>query len=153
PGVNIAYQGAAGKNLEYTIVAQPGADLSQIHLTINGAQGLSLDAAGNLDIQTPGGTVVMQTPVVTQTAPAGSSASTHRTHSTSASSVAANFVLENANTIRFQVTGNDPTQALVIDPIIAYSGYLGGGLGGANTNDLGLGVAVDPAGDAFVIGQ
>src|SRR5262249_14393304 len=98
PGVNIAYQGAAGKNLEYTITAQPGADLSQIQLTINGAQGLSLDGAGNLDIQTPGGTVVMQSPVVMQTAPAGSTITTQSTDASSGSP-AASFVLENANTI------------------------------------------------------
>src|SRR5262249_59624414 len=43
----------------------------------------------------------------------------------------------------------DKTYALVIDPTLTYSTYLGGSTG----NDVGLGVAVDSAGSAYITGQ
>src|SRR5262249_41313417 len=74
PGIDVVYQGASGRNLEYSFHVQPGADVSQIQLAFTGEQSLSVDGSGNLDIQTPSGTVVMQAPVATQSAVTSTSA-------------------------------------------------------------------------------
>gem|GEM_PF-3369585 len=48
----------------------------------------------------------------------------------------------------FQVGDYDPTRPLVIDPVLAYSTYLGG-----SDYDMGKGIAVDGAGNAYVTGR
>src|SRR5436190_683132 len=42
----------------------------------------------------------------------------------------------------------DPSQVLVIDPILSYSTYLGG-----KSEDIGWDIAVDPDGSAYVAGE
>lgn len=48
----------------------------------------------------------------------------------------------------FELGAYDHSLALVIDPVLAYSTYLGG-----SSSDLGEAVAVDAAGNAYVTGQ
>jgi Beta-propeller repeat len=47
--------------------------------------------------------------------------------------------------VRFRVAAWAASQPLVIDPVLGYSTYLGGA-----SNDEGLGIAVDAAGNAYV---
>ncbi|MBI3970090.1 MAG: SBBP repeat-containing protein [Chloroflexi bacterium] len=47
----------------------------------------------------------------------------------------------------FHLGAYDPARPLVIDPVLVYSTYLGG-----NCFDAGNGMAVDPAGNAYVAG-
>jgi len=50
--------------------------------------------------------------------------------------------------VGFQVGSYDATKALVIDPVLSYSTYLGG-----NNGDGGQGIAVDGLGNAYVTGN
>jgi len=52
------------------------------------------------------------------------------------------------NRITFEVTNYDKTRPLVIDPVLAYSTYLGG-----SSDDFGLGVALDASGSAYLTGN
>jgi len=61
--------------------------------------------------------------------------------------VEGNYVLSAANELSFEVPGYDPRRTLVIDPVLVYSTYLGG-----SGDDVGTGIAVDPAGNAYVTG-
>ena len=62
--------------------------------------------------------------------------------------VAGQFKLLDADTYTFTITGSyDPTRELVIDPDLAWSTYLGG-----SGDDVGYGIAVDAAGNAYVTG-
>ena len=59
-------------------------------------------------------------------------------------------VLQASETARvaFQVAAYDASQPLIIDPVLSWATYLGG-----SDNDEGLGIAVDPAGNAYVTGR
>src|SRR5439155_938222 len=95
----------------------------------------SLDAQGNLVLHTAGGDVVEQAPVLYQDTGGARQA------------VAGSYVLQGSNQVGFAVGAYDRRQALVIDPVLSYSTYLGG-LGA----ESGLGIAVDATGNAYVTG-
>ena len=61
--------------------------------------------------------------------------------------VSGQFVLEGDGQVGFALGAYDHSQPLVIDPVLSYSTYLGG-----SSNDSGVGIAVDTAGDAYVTG-
>src|SRR2546425_4874759 len=85
----------------------------------------------------------------------------------------AGFVLAGKNEVGIQVKDYDPSRPLVIDPLVTYATYLGGGgydafvtklnatgsaliystLLGGGSEDLAYGVAVDAAGNAYLTGR
>ncbi len=135
PGIDLVYYGNQGQ-LEYDFVVAPGADPRAISLHFQGAEGVALDAAGNLVVQTAAGPMVQHRPVLYQTVNGVRSA------------VAGRFVLQGPDQVGLAVGRYDPTQALVIDPTLAYSSYLGG-----SGEEQALGLAVDDQGDMFITGQ
>src|SRR5204863_23687 len=62
--------------------------------------------------------------------------------------ISGGYVLKNANGVGFAVAAYDANKPLVIDPTLSYSTYLGG-----SSDDLGLGIAADGAGNAYVTGE
>ena len=134
PGIDLEYYGKQGST-EYDFVVAPGADPGAIRLGIEGAQSLSLDAKGDLVIQTQVGEVRQHRPVLYQQVGGKKQ------------SVAGRFVLS-GNTVSFDVGRYDRDLPLVIDPVISYSTWLGGS--GA---DVGYGLAVAPDGSAFIAGD
>ncbi len=134
PGVDLVYYGNQ-QQLEYDFNLAPGADPSAIRLAFDGAQDVTLDPAGNLVVQLAGGTVVEHAPVLYQWGAGGKEP------------VAGRYVLEGNYQAGFAVGAYDPSRELVIDPTLAYSTYLGG-----TFFDVGQGIAVDGAGDAYVTG-
>jgi Domain of unknown function DUF11/Beta-propeller repeat len=113
PGVDLAYYGNAGR-LEYDFVVAPGADPGQIALHFDGADGLRLDAQGNLILETEGGEVRFEAPRVYQTA------------GREQEPVEGRFLLRNNDEVAFEVGAYDRSRTLVIDPVLSYSTYLGG---------------------------
>ena len=134
PGVDLVYYGNQ-QQLEYDFTVAPGADPGVIRMAFTGAQSATLDDQGNLVLQTAGGAVVEQAPVLYQEADGVRQA------------VSGQYVLEGDGQVGFAVGSYDPSQPLVIDPVLSYSTYLGGS--GYNS---GQGIAVDSAGDAYVTG-
>lgn len=134
PGVDLAFYGTQ-KALEYDFIAAPGADTGVISVAFDGVEGIEVGDNGDLMLMTGGRTVYQRRPVVYQDI-----GGERRT-------VEARYVRKSAKSIGFELGGYDRTRALVIDPVIEYSTFLGG-----TGDDIGQGIAVDAVGNAYVIG-
>jgi hypothetical protein len=135
PGIDVIYYGNQ-RQLEYDIVVAPDADPRRIALAFEGVQTLSLDQHGNLVLRTSQGDIAQHKPVIYQDIGG------------TRQRVEGRYVLRAKHRVGFQVASYDTTQPLVIDPVLSYSTYLGGG-----GYDVGLAIAVDSAGSAYVTGQ
>ena len=135
PGVDLVYYGNQGQ-LEYDFVVAPGADPGLVTLAFAGARDVHIDARGDLVLGVEGGEVRQHKPVVYQEV-AGVK-----------QEVAGRYVMKGTRQVGFRVAAYDPSQPLIIDPVLVYSTFLGGG-----SADLGEDIAVDGAGSAYVTGS
>ena len=138
-GIDLVYYGNQ-RELEYDFVVAPGANPDTIALTFEGADALEVDAAGNLVLHTGADRILQRAPRVYQDIDGVRKA------------VPSRYALQDATAdrqqVRFDVGGYDRRHPLVIDPVLAYSTYLGG----LSTDDA-IGIAVDSAGSAYVTGD
>jgi hypothetical protein len=124
-------------SLKYEFDVAPGADWRQIQVSYDGVEGLWIDEAGALHVQTELGELVDDAPYIYQVI------------DDQEVEVAGSFVVLDADTYAFEVTGPyDSAFTLVIDPDLGWSTYLGGISG-----DAGYGVAVDGSGAVVVTGE
>jgi hypothetical protein len=145
PGIDLVYYGNQ-RQLEYDFVVAPGSDPAAIKVSFAGARRMRLDdRTGDLVLSTAGGDVHFHKPVAYQR-----EAEQHE-QSLSADEpkqfVESSFVLDAANRVSFQLGSYDHSKALVIDPTLSYSTYLGG-----TGNDYATSIAVDSTGSAYVTG-
>jgi hypothetical protein len=181
PGVDLVYYGNQGK-LEYDFVVQPGADPRSIQLAIvSDEQGgsrqkavssetdvgavrepprahrdapLRVNVNGDLVVGTDGGEVIFHKPVVYQPTTHNELRTKLRTTNRGGRDlVQGQYVLRGHNRIAFQLGRYDRSRPVFIDPVLAYSTYLGGSgdpnLVGAES---GQGIAIDGSGNAYVAG-
>ena len=135
PGIDLNFHGQQGQ-LEYDFVVNAGAQPGAIRFQLQGAQSWSLDAAGDLVLHTTGADVVEKAPIAYQERNGGRQ------------EVAARFVLQDNGSVGFAVGAYDASLPLTIDPVLAYSTYLGG-----SADDKGNGIAIDSSGSAYVVGS
>jgi len=144
PGVDLVYYGNQGQ-LEYDFVVGPGADPRAIKFGIQGATNVAIDASGDLVAELDGQEMRLHKPLVYQPEKRNSKLSWHN--------IEGNYVLTGDNQVGFQVSAYDPQRALVIDPVLKYSTYLGGsGDDWGSVFNFIRAIAVDPRGNAYVIG-
>ena len=122
--------------MEFDFIVAPGADPALIRMGFEGADSLRISPEGELLLHVPGGTVVQHAPVIYQELDEGRQ------------TVAGSYTLHGENEVRFQVAAYDRTDPLIIDPILSYGTYLGGSL-----NDEAYGIAVDGAGNSYIMGS
>src|ERR1017187_7782878 len=134
PGVDLVYYGNQGK-LEYDFVVAPTADPGRIAMRVDG--GLKVDKHGDLVVATNAGAVRFHKPVAYQP-----------TRANGKDPVDVAYVLKDGNTVGFRVAAYDRAKALIIDPVLSYSTYLGG-----SGDDYNIGMVVDGAGNAYLTGE
>ncbi len=134
PGIDLTYYGSQGE-LEYDFILAPGADPDRIRFGIDGARKVEINRGGDLVMHTEGGEVIQKAPVIYQEVDGARKR------------VAGKYELTSTTEVGFHVPIYDATRPLVIDPVLSYSTYLGGG-----AFDSAGGVAVDGAGNAYVAG-
>jgi hypothetical protein len=137
PGIDVEFYGSGSGSLEYTFVVHPGADPSAIQLRWSGANGLSLDPQGNLDLSTAGGTIVDKAAVAYQ----GDTGGGRQVVSVSRE-IAAN------GTVVFRPGRYDATKDLIIDPTVSDSSLLGGAVGTKASGEV-----LDSSGDVYIVGS
>jgi Beta-propeller repeat/Abnormal spindle-like microcephaly-assoc'd, ASPM-SPD-2-Hydin len=145
PGIDLVYYGDQ-RQLEYDFVVAPGSDPAAIKFGMAGASHMQLDAGtGDLILRTASGNVHFHKPVAYQVETSNSVPSSLENQQKTY--VNSHFVLDSANRITFELGSYDHSKALVIDPVLSYSTYLGGA-----SNDYATAIAVDSTGSAYVTG-
>lgn len=129
PGIDAVYAAAAyGLKSEFRIA--PGAKPTAIRLLYEGA--VRIEPDGTLVVRTPDGELREQAPAAFQQ---------------DGTPVSAAYRFFDDGTVGFEIGEYNAAQTLIIDPVIAYSTYLGGSGAGAVT-----GVAVDANGSLYAAG-
>ena len=134
PGIDLVYYGNANE-IEYDFIVQPGFDPAAIRLNFEGAKSLTVNPAGELVIAVAEGELRQKAPVIYQQGTNGKTL------------VVGGYVVRGSQ-VSFELGSYDHARALVIDPVLVYSTYLGGsGL------DQATSLVVGPTGDAYVAGM
>ena len=136
PGVDLVYYGNQ-RQLEYDFAVAPGADAKDIKLVFKDAKSLKIDDKANLSIGLRKGQVSMHAPEIYQEIEG------RRVP------ISGRFAILSKDTVGFHLDEYDHASRLVIDPILAYSTFLGGL---DQTNSV-RGITVDAAGNAYVTGD
>jgi hypothetical protein len=132
-GIDLVYYGNQ-RQLEYDFIVAPGANPRSIAFDISGASRIRKDATGNLVFKTEECEIRWHKPVV------------YQENDGTRNEIAASYSITDKNRIGFQLAKYDASKPLYIDPLI-YSTYLGG-----SGIDQGNAIAVDSAGNAYVVG-
>jgi hypothetical protein len=135
PGIDLVFYGSQGE-LEFDFVVAPGADPSLARLQFEGQDSLSLDADGRLILGFDGGELHLLAPRVFQDLRG------------ERRRVEGAYRLEGDDLVAFELGEWDSHEALVIDPVLTYSTYLGG-----SGTDFATDIAVDSEGNAYIAGS
>lgn len=133
-GIDLIYYGNQ-RQLEYDFMVAPGADPDVIRLGFDVVDQVNIDAQGDLVLKTANGEIRQRKPVAYQEV-----GGVRR-------EVASRYALKDKREVGFELGEYDRARPLVIDPVIAYSTYLGG-----SGMEIGNAIAVDAAGNAYVTG-
>lgn len=136
PGVDLVFCAGGPGGIEYDFIVYPQGDPADIQLSVDGAEGMTGTRLGEIRIQAGAGEIVQKAPVIYQEGEQG-----RRT-------VAGRQILEGSSRIRFEVKEYDRRLPLVIDPILAFSTFLGG-----EEIDSGNAIALDDSGNIYLAGE
>src|SRR5665213_2786604 len=136
PGVDLIYYGTQ-RQLEYDFVIAPGTSPSKIQIAFSGANNLHADPNGDIVLSAAGkDDVRLHKPVAYQKL------------GEEKQLVAANYILNRNGGVEFAIGDYDPRRPLIVDPILAYSTYIGG-----SGIDVANGIAIAPDNTAFIAGS
>ncbi|MGE5398582.1 MAG: SBBP repeat-containing protein [Chitinophagales bacterium] len=134
PGIDLVFKGDS-KGLKYEFVVAPGADPKKVKLAWQGAESITINRQGEMQIKTPIGGFTDQAPIAWQV------------NGQTRQKVDAAFCKQSQEW-GFKLGKYDPGRELIIDPIIIdYCGYIGG-----NKGEDAYGIAVDSQDRAYISG-
>ena len=144
PGVDLTFR-TEDNHLKSEFILEPGTPVSNLKLEYSGANDISLNKDGELEVRTEAGSFLDRRPVA------------YQLKNGQKIEVSVNYVIYDRKTeasglmsviYGFKTENYDPALPLVIDPaIFIHSGYLGG-----SSNDRALAVAADSLGNAYLTG-
>jgi hypothetical protein len=134
PGIDLLFHGNQDA-MEHDFRIEAHARVDQVRFMIEGASGITLDPAGNLEVSTDGGTLTFHKPLAYQESQNGRK------------TIDAAFVLTGKNSVRFKIAKYNHDRELVIDPVFSFSTYLAG-----SSADYPAAVTTDAAGNVYVTG-
>ncbi|MBW2145909.1 MAG: SBBP repeat-containing protein [Deltaproteobacteria bacterium] len=132
-GIDLRYEGRGG-NLKYEFVVAPGADPGVIRLAYAGIEGLRVSDSGDLVVSTKVGNLIEARPLI------------YQVEKSQKKEIKGTYRIMESGQVGFSLADYNSSIPLIIDPLV-YSTYLGG-----SDRDQGCGIAVDDAGNAYVIG-
>lgn len=136
PGIDLVFTGTV-ERMKYSFLVRPGADPRRIRLRYRGATRLAVNARGELAVATPAGVFHDAAPVSFQAA-GGRQVEIPTAYALDAAT----------GSYGFRLGAYDRRLPLLVDPeVFLYAGFIGG-----SSDDRALGVAVDAAGNAYVVG-
>ena len=133
PGVDLVFRGNQ-QQVEYDFTLAPNANPKQIRFAFDGVDSMTTNKDGSLLLRTPHGTLVQSRPLVYQEINGRRSI------------VDARYRVR-GKSLGFALGSYDRSRPLVIDPVLAWSTYLGGSI-----EDYGYALAVDGSGNAYITG-
>ncbi len=181
PGIDLVYYGNGDGKLEYDFLVAPGANAGAIEFIVGrvekassppladlsaelrdkarresdtDAASLHVDLNGDLIIRLAGGDLRFRKPVVYQEksdAEANGKATQHLASSDEREYLDGNYVLDAENRVHFALGDYDHSRPLIIDPVLAYSTFVGQNSALAAAGGP-VGVGVDGSGNAYVAG-
>ena len=134
PNIDIRYYTYNGQ-LKYDIVVHPGGDLGQVQMRYDGVDRLSLKKNQLIAATTVGD--------VTQPAPYSYTFDPQK----GKTEVSCKYVITDANTVSFKVSGADPGATLIIDPSVVFCTFTG-----SRVSNWGFTATPGPGGTMFVGG-
>lgn len=134
PGIDVAFRGTAG-DIEYDVIVNPGADPRAVQVELEGSAPFHVDEQGSIVMVSDAGTIRHSAPTVYQEADGARIP------------VSGRYVENGAGVFGIEVESFDGTRPLVIDPVLSFSTYLGGG-----AVDGSLDIDVDREGRFYVCG-
>jgi uncharacterized repeat protein (TIGR01451 family) len=135
PGIDLLFYGNQ-KRLEYDFLLAPGADAGAIQFELGGAEATRIDENGDLIVRLADTEVRQLRPVV------------YQDWDGSRHFLSGRYVVRDARQIGLEVNGSRADKALVIDPVLAYSSFLGG-----TGVDVSHGVAIDSENNVYLTGE
>jgi len=138
PGVDLKFYGQ-GRQLEYDIIVQPGANPSQVRFRVDGVKSMAVTPDGDLAVNLPGGEQLLHKKPLVYQENEGRRVPREGKFKLYPRGAAWEY--------GFEVAAYDRTQPLVIDPVLIYSTFFGGA-----QEDWGYKIAVDSSGNAYVVG-
>jgi hypothetical protein len=113
--VKVADRSGHATPLEYDVLAKPGADLSRLVIATDGIEEIRLEDDGSLALETPAGIVCQPPPIAWIETSTGEK-----------TPILCRYRLLDAQRYGFEAPGWDGRTPLVIDPVVAWSRFLGG---------------------------
>jgi hypothetical protein len=133
--VDLLYYGSQ-QHLEYDFVIRPGGEPQSISFAVDGASSATVVQSGDLVLQTGSARAVLHRPIAYQIV----NAQRH--------DVTASFLPLGGSSFGIRVARYDHKAPMIIDPVLAYSTYLGG------SDDEGIfGIGFDDDGNIYVAGE
>ncbi len=134
PGIDLVYHGS-NDSLEYDLVVAPGVDPTQIRLAYSGVEKLTINRNGDLLLSVGDSQIIQKRPLVYQEIDGVRK------------EIESKYLRVRGSHVKFSVAAYDVSKPLVIDPVLTYGTYLGG-----TDFDTSSGIAVDSAGNAYIVG-